>query len=328
MEQLANAHRSINNGWMPVFPAIASAADLARAAQAGDPGALGLLLERHRAALHAHALRIVGYEHAQDAVQDTFLLALRKIGQLRDPEAVVGWLHTALRSLCLSRLRRDHGELPLDELAAPPAPRHHEPEERIDGLAMRDWVWTAIAQLTEPLRVVAMLRYFGSYNSYEEIASICGVPVGTVRSRLSQVKLKLADAILATAEEAHAEAAAVAVARSRYISDSITEFARTGSHDRFLAPMTDDVQIVKAVGGGGFQGRDTLALGLAMDAADGVGFLPTQVISGPGITILEARFLNPEHDPFHCPPATAQIHFHRGEETYRMVWHYAEREAA
>ena len=153
------------------------------------------------------------------------------------------------------------------------------------------------------------------------------MPVGTVRSRLSQVKLKLADAILETAETAHGEATAVAAARERYITESVEEFGRTGSHAAFLAPMADDVEILKAASGESFRGRDMLALGMAMDAADGVGFLPTQVICGPGMTILEARFVNPDYDPFHCPPATAQIHFHRGDETYRMVWHYAQREA-
>lgn len=321
------AHRTtrIHNGAVLAFPAIASDADLARAAQGGDSGALGLLLERHRASLQAHALRLVGYAHAQDAVQDTFLLALRKIDGLRDPDAVVGWLHTALRSLCLSRLRRDHGELPLDEIVPPAAPRHHLPEERIDRLAMRDWVWTAIGQLSEPLRIVAMLRYFGSYSSYEEIASICGVPVGTVRSRLSQVKAKLADAILETAQAAHGEAAATAAARGQHIADAVAHFDRTGNHAAFVEPMVDEVEVLFP-SGSQLVGRDYLEEGLADDAASGVRFVPTKVIAGPGLSILEARFVNPPYDPFHCPPAIAQIHYHRGDETYRMVFHYAKRD--
>jgi|GEM_PF-5811053 hypothetical protein len=69
-------------------------------------------------------------------------------------------------------------------------------EEKIDRMALRDWVWTAISSLPETLRVTAMLRYFGSFQAYDEIAAILGIPVGTVRSRLSQVKTKLADALL------------------------------------------------------------------------------------------------------------------------------------
>jgi len=320
------AHRSnrVDNGAVSAFTASASDADLARAAQGGDTPALGLLLERHRAALHAHALKLVGYAHAGDAVQDTFVLALRKFDQLRDPDAASAWLHTALRSICLSRLRRNHGELPIDEVD-PPAPRREAPEENIERLALRDWVWTAIAELSEPLRIVAMLRYFGSYSSYEEIASICGVPVGTVRSRLNQVKLKLADGLLATAQAAHSEAAAAAAARERHIADAVAHFDRTGNHAGFVAPMTDDVEVLFP-SGLLLSGRDRLEEGLAEDAAAGVHFVPTNVIAGPGLSILEARFINPSYDPFHCPPAIAQIHHHRGEETYRMVFHYADRE--
>jgi RNA polymerase sigma-70 factor (ECF subfamily) len=170
-----------------------------------------------------------------------------------------------------------------------------------------------------------MLRYFGSYGSYEEIASICGVPVGTVRSRLSQVKVKLADEMLETAQAAHGEAAAIAEARTRHFNDAVIDFSRTGRHDAFLDPVTDDVEIVFP-GGTRYRGRAWLEWGLAEDAAAGVDFLPTKVISGPGITILEARFINPSYDPFHCPPAMSQIHFHRGDDTYRMVWHYAKRD--
>lgn len=57
-----------------------SDAQLARAAQSGDAASLGVLLERHRAPLYALALRFLGYSsEAQDAVQDTFLTALRAI---------------------------------------------------------------------------------------------------------------------------------------------------------------------------------------------------------------------------------------------------------
>lgn len=63
-----------------------SDAQLARAAQKGDAVGLGILLERHRAPLHAMALQILGHgPQAQDAVQDAFLVAMKKIELLREP---------------------------------------------------------------------------------------------------------------------------------------------------------------------------------------------------------------------------------------------------
>ena len=174
-----------------------SDADLVRAAQGGDTTSLGLLLERYRAALYGQALGILGYgPQAEDAVHDAFVVALRKIDTVGEPAAVGGWLHAVLRNVCLMRLRTGRGEVLFDEMRPPTRedPSERSVEESIDQLAMREWVWTALSELPEALRVTAMLRYFGSRCSYEEMAAILGVPVGTVRSRLSQARLKLADA--------------------------------------------------------------------------------------------------------------------------------------
>jgi proline iminopeptidase len=142
------------------------------AAQRGDAASLGILLERHRASMYALALRILGRKpEAQDAVQDAFLVALSGIDRLRKPEAVGGWLHAILRNLCYTRLRKGGGEIPLDEPSTRAEVRSPEPtaEEIVDGLALHEWVWTALSELPEDLRVTTMLLYFGSYTSYREI---------------------------------------------------------------------------------------------------------------------------------------------------------------
>lgn len=96
-----------------------SDADLVRAAQGGDAVSLGLLLERHRAPLHALALQVLGHgPEAEDAVHEAFIIALRKIEQVREPGAVGGWLRTVLRNVCRTRLRAGRGEILFEE---PPA---------------------------------------------------------------------------------------------------------------------------------------------------------------------------------------------------------------
>lgn len=87
-------------------------AELVHAARAGDVAALGALLERHRAALYATAITVLGDPtDARDVVQDTVLTALARLDQLRDPAAVAGWLHTVARNHSLMRLRAKR-ELP------------------------------------------------------------------------------------------------------------------------------------------------------------------------------------------------------------------------
>ena len=73
---------------------------------------------------------------------------------------------------------------------------------------MRDWIWDAVDELPPKLRLVLMLRHFSGVTSYQEIADVCEVPVGTVRSRLNQAKGKMAQVLLSTATQAHDDAAA------------------------------------------------------------------------------------------------------------------------
>ena len=296
--------------------------DLARAAQSGDAVALGMLLERHRAALLAHALQLVGHgANAQDAVQDTFLIALRKIGDVRDPARVEGWLHTVLRSVCLSQLRGQRPAAELPELLAGPPTADTTPEAALDELVLRDWTWTAIERLSGPLRVAMMLRHFSSCTAYDDIAAVCGVPVGTVRSRLAEGRRRLADELLATAERAHRDAAAHAAAERARLEDAVQQ----DNYASFLEAMTEDVT-VRFPTGNEFTGRDLFRAGIEGDFEDGVTLSCTDVIAGPGITIMEARFHNPVYNPFHCPPATTQVHFKNEDgQTHRVAFHYAPR---
>ena len=95
-------------------------AELVRMAQRGDATSLGVLLERHRAPLHALAIGILGSgSEAQDAVQDAFLIALRRIDQVREAEAIGGWLRVVLRNVCYARLRKRQGDQSFGEIPAP-----------------------------------------------------------------------------------------------------------------------------------------------------------------------------------------------------------------
>src|SRR5262245_57271450 len=74
---------------------------------AGEVEALAGLLERYRPSLYAGAIQFLrSRDDALDAVQETSLIALARIGSVRDPEAIGGWLHAVLRNACLMRLRR------------------------------------------------------------------------------------------------------------------------------------------------------------------------------------------------------------------------------
>ena len=306
-------------------------ADLVRAAQAGDATSLGVLLERYRAPLYGQALGILGYgPRAEDAVHDAFLVALRKLDQISEPAAVGGWLHAVLRNVCLMRLRTGRGEVLFDEMQPRIQESHSEMsvEESIDRLAMREWVWTALSELPEVLRVTAMVRYFGRHCSYEEISSILGVPVGTVRSRLNGVKLKLADALLETAGLAHDEARRLTASGTRYFEAAAEEINRGQGYGLLLNAYSDSPSCLLAGGQalqGRMQGRRAVIASLESDLEAGVKIHPTNVLASKDIIVFEADFENPRDDPLHCPPATTQVHFQRDGLTHRVHLHFAPR---
>ena len=303
-----------------------SDAALVRAAQAGDTAGLGALLERHRSRLHAIAVSVVGHgPAAEDAVQETFLIALRRIGELRDPAAARAWLATILVNVCRGELRRPAARVgPGFEPWGPPGP--DTAAQAIDDGALRDWVWTALERLSEPLRLAVMLRYFTGASSYEAIAELSGVPVGTVRSRLSAAKAKLAEELLETAAAAHDEADA-RWRDAAQLGEAYLRLQRDGDVSAFDGVLTRDVAYVM-YDRVERRGATRYANALVDDFEDGVRSRVAQVIPGSDVTIVEAWLDSPADQPLHCPPALTQIHFHRDGPTSRIVSHYAPRPGA
>jgi hypothetical protein len=198
--------------------------------------------------------------------------------------------------------------------------------QAIDNGALRDWVWTALERLSEPLRLAVMLRYFTGASSYEAIADVCGVPVGTVRSRLNAAKRKLAEELLETAAPAHHDAIE-RVRHAMQVGEAHVRLEREGdltAFDGLLAPDLAFVMFDRVER----RGARRYARALAGDFEDGVRSRLGKVIPGSEITIVEAWLDSPPEQPLHCPPALTQIHFHgRGGPTSRIVCHYARRPA-
>src|SRR5438270_13967924 len=89
---------------------------LVRAAQQGDRQAFGDLFERFERHVMAIALRRLGdYGEAQELCQDVFIQAMKKIRQLREPQAFAGWLRAIANRMAINRLVRrpiDHATEP------------------------------------------------------------------------------------------------------------------------------------------------------------------------------------------------------------------------
>ncbi|MCG5468218.1 sigma-70 family RNA polymerase sigma factor [Micromonospora sp. LAH09] len=277
-------------------------ANLVALAQAGDAAALGVLLARHEAEMRAVALSILGYgPDAEDAVQDAMVVALRRIAEVRDPAAVGPWLRAIVRNNSRMTLRGPRA-VPVaePEWFARPADTP-TPEEALDRGAMRDWVWHAIGQLSEPDRLVTLLRYFSDASSYEQIAAVCGVPVGTVRSRLSHARRALVGGLRAAGSAAHTDVTATTESRWREGRDMIAT-AMGGDFDRVVRESWwPDAEII--VPGGPRGGRDLAIQGMNGDLTAGVRQRLRNVVASGDVLIWETDLISPPDDPEHCPPS-------------------------
>ncbi len=280
---------------------------IVRAAQEGDTVAAGLLLSRHYAGMLAVATRMLGSRpDAEDACQDSAITACARIGELRDPAAVRGWLHAIVRNKCRTMLCAREpvpvGVAGQGRLAS----ELDDPGACIERSAQRDWIWHGMRQLTPAVQPVAMLRYFTEANSYEQIAALCGIPVGTVRSRLSEARRQLAAILPATLDAPHGDTAALVTERR----EEAIQILSTDSNGTRLSQVTgrwaDDL-VMYWPNGTRSTGLDLLSRALCSDYDDGVTYRLTGVKAGVGLTIWENEFVNPPEDPGHCPPAATWL---------------------
>jgi RNA polymerase sigma factor (sigma-70 family) len=280
--------------------------ELVRAAQTGEVTALALLLEHHRAGMRAVALSILGPgPDADDAVQDAVLVALRRIGDVRDPDAVGAWLRMVVRNQCRGRLREARRLVPVEELAPRRDPAAG-PDETLDRHAMQDWVWEAIEQLSPTLQLPLVLRHFSSQvTAYDQIARVCGVPVGTVRSRLNQARTKLADALTATAEAAHSDARTRTAASWDDARDTLAT-AEAGAFGSVVAQRWSP-EVALMYGAARLGGSALITRAMDCDLAAGVRQRPVNVTAGRSLAVWEMDITSPPENPGHCPPSAAWV---------------------
>ena len=178
-------------------------ATLLREHVAGDPDAFGVLFARHRDRLWAVALRTMGNrEDAADGLQDGLVAAYRRAGSYRGEAAVTTWLHRVVVNACLDRLRaakvRRADALPddLDERldrgsASTATAGSEDPAELAVAHERRRAVLDALAALPTDQRVALVLVDLEG-NSVADAAAMLGCAEGTVKSRCSRGRARLA----------------------------------------------------------------------------------------------------------------------------------------
>jgi RNA polymerase sigma-70 factor (ECF subfamily) len=172
--------------------------DLVARARQGDPAAFGELVDRHRPAVYRAALAALGSPaDAEDAAQDAFLLAYRRLDSFRGDASFKTWLLTITWHQAINRRRsltsvwrrmvapktEDEGEAAMASIAA----TGPSPEKAAEQEQLRRGIREAIRALSPKLRDALLLAQAGDY-SYDEIGAMLRVPTGTIKWRVSEAR--------------------------------------------------------------------------------------------------------------------------------------------
>ena len=157
--------------------------ELVLRARRGEELALSMLIERYQKSAYALALSVTGrHEDAEDAAQESFLVALNQLDDCRDPERFAGWFMTIVRNRSRNLIRRESlrqtSDVPQGTRSRIPTP-----DKIAETSELRETLQQAIAELPEIQQEVVLLHDLEGWK-HREIAERLGIPSGTVRSHL------------------------------------------------------------------------------------------------------------------------------------------------
>lgn len=187
-----------------VLPQTSAEATLVERCKAGDTLAFDELISAHQDRVLNTAFRLMGnYEEALDLTQEVFLNCFRKIGNFKGDSALSTWLYRITVNTAKNRWKYQQSR-GLHRTTSLDAPMEADDEERVrqypdtqptprkvatDREAMA-FLEEHLAQLGEEHREVLVLRYMEEL-SYEEIAEILNLSLGTVKSRIHRARNEL-----------------------------------------------------------------------------------------------------------------------------------------
>ncbi len=167
-------------------------------ARTGDPDAFNVLVRTYQDMAYNVAYRVLGRpDAAADATQDAFLSAYRALAAFRGG-SFKAWLLRIVTNACYDQLRaqRRRPQTSLEDVsedpdyAAPLTDRAESPEEAVMRQDLAQILEAGIAKLPVAQRLALVLSDVEGF-SYDEIATVTGVSLGTVKSRLNRARAKL-----------------------------------------------------------------------------------------------------------------------------------------
>ena len=177
-----------------------SDSELVKGCLAGEHGAWESIVRQYNSRIYNLAYRFTGrFDEAEDLAQEIFLKVYRTLGTYR-PESgsLLTWMVRVGRNHIIDHYRKfktersqtDSLEVEYDKAEENPA-RFANPAEALEKRELSERVHRTLLRLSEDLREAVILRDLEEF-TYEEIAIMLNVPVGTVKSRINRGRAELA----------------------------------------------------------------------------------------------------------------------------------------
>lgn len=156
----------------------------------GGEHGYAILLQRYRARVFSLALRLIGRrEEAEEAAQDAFIRAFRSLASFEQRSRFSTWLYRITYNVALdhrSRMQKSRRQFS-EETADEVADDHPPMDLRLEREELKEIVKNRIAHLRPEYSAILTLFYLHD-QSYEEIADILSLPLGTVKNRLHRAR--------------------------------------------------------------------------------------------------------------------------------------------
>ena len=177
-----------------VSESISDADCVRRIIQRGETDAFEILVRRHEKTIFNLVYRMLGdYDDAAEVSQEVFLSAYRAIGQFRGDANFSTWLYRIALNHATTRRRsissRHQKTVPIDDME-PLSDPELGPAETLERKEIRERVQLALNKLEPDDATMILLRDLQDI-SYDEVARMLEIPVGTVKSRLHRARQAL-----------------------------------------------------------------------------------------------------------------------------------------
>jgi RNA polymerase sigma-70 factor, ECF subfamily len=177
-------------------------AQLVQASQRGDQDAFAVLMQRHQRRVFNMILRMLqDYEEANEITQEAFLAAWKGLPAFRGEALFSTWLYRIAYNCCLRQLeqRKQERTLQVAMQAEQILQRMNEEKLAEEMIELHDWqiaVRKQLEKLPTRYRLVLILRHLQEM-TYEEMAVVLAIPVGTIKTHLFRARHLLKERLLA-----------------------------------------------------------------------------------------------------------------------------------